>query len=233
MIIVVDERTLVQDAYTAQFRREGYATAGFGAGEFAEWIALATGAEIEALSACLVADADFERLPPACLKRLGENAGAPTLFLAERATLDRTLGWFERGAADVVRKPVHFRELLARIAVHRRRTGTAEPTHDARLRIFGDGRDPLVDGRPLPLPRRERRILEHLASIDGRRATKAQLYDAVYGLFGEAAEEAVIESHVSKLRKKLRAALGHDPIDSKRYLGYCLQARNGEVARAA
>jgi DNA-binding response OmpR family regulator len=27
---------------------------------------------------------------------------------------------------------------------------------------------------------------------------------------------------MSKLRKKLRRKLGYDPIDSKRYLGYCL-----------
>ena len=33
----------------------------------------------------------------------------------------------------------------------------------------------------------------------------------------------MVESHVSKLRKKLRAKLGYDPIESKRYLGYCLE----------
>jgi DNA-binding response OmpR family regulator len=32
----------------------------------------------------------------------------------------------------------------------------------------------------------------------------------------------VIESHVSKLRKKLRNHLGYDPIESKRYMGYRL-----------
>jgi DNA-binding response OmpR family regulator len=32
----------------------------------------------------------------------------------------------------------------------------------------------------------------------------------------------VVESHISKLRKKLRRQLGHDPINSVRYLGYRL-----------
>ena len=41
-------------------------------------------------------------------------------------------------------------------------------------------------------------------------------------MFNEDVEENVIESHISKLRKKLRNALGYDPIDSKRYLGYRL-----------
>ncbi len=32
--------------------------------------------------------------------------------------------------------------------------------------------------------------------------------------------EELVEAHVSKLRKKLRARLGKDVIESKRYLGY-------------
>ena len=56
------------------------------------------------------------------------------------------------------------------------------------------------------------------------RVTKAQIYNAIYGLFDDNVEENVVESHVSKLRKKLRARLGYDPIESKRFLGYCLTA---------
>ena len=73
-----------------------------------------------------------------------------------------------------------------------------------------------------PLPRRERRILEYLASNRGRRVTKTQVFNAIYGIFDEEVEENVVESHISKLRKKLREKLGHDPIDSKRFLGYRL-----------
>lgn len=232
MIVVVDARELVRNAYAAQFDREGYPASGFCVRDFELWVESATETEIAALNACLVADGDFEHLGADCLARIRAHLRAPLMVLADRANLASTLRWFERGAADVVRKPVHVRELLARIAVHGRRVG-APSTDNTRLRVFGDGRDPLVDGRPLALPRRERRILEHLAAIDGRRATKAQLYDAVYGLFGEAVEEVVIESHISKLRKKLRAALGHDPIDSKRYLGYCLHLPEAKATRAA
>ena len=88
--------------------------------------------------------------------------------------------------------------------------------------IFLDGRDPEVDGQPLPLPRRERRILEYLANNSGRRVTKTQVFNAIYGIFDEEVEENVVESHISKLRKKLREKIGFDPIDSKRFLGYRL-----------
>jgi hypothetical protein len=61
------------------------------------------------------------------------------------------------------------------------------------------------------LPRRERRILEYLIANRGRRVTKTQIFNAIYGIFDEDVEENVVESHISKLRKKLRKKLGVDP----------------------
>ncbi|MCC0031379.1 MAG: response regulator transcription factor, partial [Brucellaceae bacterium] len=128
---------------------------------------------------------------------------------------------------DVVRKPVHVRELLARItAIRRRAVANEDATVLGRLKIYSNGRDPEVDGEAFPLPRRERRILEFLASIGERRATKSQIFSAIYGVFESDVEENVVESHISKLRKKLREALGFDPIDSKRFLGYRLMTVN-------
>jgi DNA-binding response OmpR family regulator len=56
----------------------------------------------------------------------------------------------------------------------------------------------------------------------GCRVTKTQIFNSVYGLFSEDIDENVIESHVSKLRKRLRHRLGYDPVDSQRFLGYRL-----------
>ena len=239
MIIIVDERCLVQEAYTTQLQREGYPALGLTGEGFAAWIETSSQSERAALKACLVADNAFAKLSAKCRERLACRIEAPVMVLTDRASLDTTLAWFEAGVDDVVRKPVHFRELLARIAVHTRRaridaliSSSASSAH-VRLRVFSDGRDPLVDGRPLSLPRRERRVLEHLASIGERRATKAQLHGAVYGIYDEAVEETVIESHVSKLRKKLRAALGYDPIESKRFLGYRLVCEEPRLTAAA
>ena len=75
----------------------------------------------------------------------------------------------------------------------------------------------------------ERKALKH-DSIPGFLSAKqiAPHHTAHYGgaLKGyvsadEKIEETVIESHISKLRKKLKSLLGHDPIDSQRFLGYC------------
>jgi DNA-binding response OmpR family regulator len=96
------------------------------------------------------------------------------------------------------------------------------------LRVYFDGREAEVRGEPLPLPRRERRILECLVRNRGRRLSKTQIFNAVYGIFDENVDENVVESHISKLRKKLKHRLDYDPIDSKRYLGYCLKTQPGE-----
>ena len=43
----------------------------------------------------------------------------------------------------------------------------------------------------------------------------------------------MVESHISKLRKKLKHALGYDPIDTKRYLGYQLVGHQRIALHAA
>ena len=75
-------------------------------------------------------------------------------------------------------------------------------------------------GEVLELPRRERRILEYLVANRGKRVTKTQIFNAIYGIFDDNVDEVVVEGHISKLRKKLRLRLGRDVIDAKRYLGY-------------
>jgi len=142
----------------------------------------------------------------------------------ESQCLEQTLLLFAAGVDDVVRKPIHVREILARVGAIRRRT-ESKPDHLilGEMRVYFDGRDPEVKGQVLALPRRERRILEYLVNNRGRRVSKSQIFNSIYGIFDDNVEENVVESHISKLRKKLRYLLGYDPIDSKRYLGYRLE----------
>jgi DNA-binding response OmpR family regulator len=220
MIVIVDERELVQEGYHSLFDREGVATASFGSNAFGEWVSSAADEDLQSVRAILIGDCDKAAVSP---KRIRDRTSAPVIALSEHHSLENTLMLFESGVDDVIRKPVHIREILARISAIRRRVQKeANYTEIGDMRIFMDGRDPEIGGEPFPLPRRERRILEFLASNRGRRVTKAQVFNAIYGIFDEEVEENVVESHISKLRKKLRERLGFDPIDSKRFLGYRL-----------
>lgn len=135
--------------------------------------------------------------------------------------MSETLELFSNGVNDVVVKPFHVREILARVAaINRRAAPVPDFVEVDRVRVFLDGQDPLVDGAPLALPRRERRILEYLVLSRNLRVTKTQIFNRVYGLFNEQIHENVIESHISRLRKRLKQRLGYDPVNSQRYLGY-------------
>ena len=220
MFILIEARAQVVEVFGAQFSREGFAMKGFSPAEFREWLGGATKSELTALEGILIGETG-DRV--ALARAIRERCGAPAIALNDVASLDQTLDLFAAGVDDVVRKPVHVRELLARArAIRRRAEAKSGHASIGAMRIFFDGRDPQIAGETLALPRRERRILEFLAAHRGRRVTKSQIFHAIYGLFDEDVEESVVESHVSKLRKKLRRIIGYDPIDSKRFLGYCL-----------
>jgi DNA-binding response OmpR family regulator len=220
MIVIVDERELVKEGYYSLFDREGVASAGFGSSEFGEWVTSAADEDLKSVRAFLIGECSADIVSP---HKIRDRTRAPVIALSEQHSLENTLKLFESGVDDVIRKPVHIREILARIsAISRRAKEEANFVQIGAMRIFLDGRDPEIEGKPLPLPRRERRILEYLANNCGRRVTKTQVFNAIYGIFDDEVEENVVESHISKLRKKLREKVGFDPIDSKRFLGYRL-----------
>jgi DNA-binding response OmpR family regulator len=220
MIVVVDERELVKDGYTSLFGREGIPSTGFDPAEFSDWVNTAADGDIHAVEAFLIGQGDRMLELPRAIR---DRSQAPVIAVSDQPSLDATLALFDSGVDDVVRKPVHPREILARAAAIRRRLkAIANYTDIGQIRVFSDGRDPEIAGETFPLPRRERRILEYLVANRGRRVSKTQIFNAIYGIFDEEVEENVVESHISKLRKKLRKKLGFDPVDSKRFLGYCI-----------
>jgi len=223
MYIIVDQRSLVSGGYTSSFDREGISSAGIDPSEFRDWLEKVSESDVRAVEAFLIGDCDDRENYPRLIR---ERSHAPVLCLNERQSLDETLELFAAGVDDVLRKPVHVREILARVgAINRRNHTESEHVMIGELCVYFDGRDPEVKGEPLPLPRRERRILEYIVKNRGRRVTKSQIFNSIYGIFDENVDENVVESHISKLRKKLKHRLGYDPIDSKRYLGYCLEKR--------
>ncbi|SDA11475.1 DNA-binding response regulator, OmpR family, contains REC and winged-helix (wHTH) domain [Methylobacterium sp. UNC378MF] len=223
MYVIVDERPMVTDGYVANFSREGVTSVGLLASDFEDWLQTAPGTDLDAVQGFLLGDCEQRSDLPEMIQR---RSPAPIIAMIETRCLTETLDLFGAGIDDVVRKPVHVREILARTeAVWRRaqRASARDPAvsdRTARIRVYFDGRDPDIDGEKMALPRRERQILEFLVRNRGRRMTKEQVFNAVYGAFTSDVDESVIEGHISKLRKKLRNRLSFDPIEVRRYLGY-------------
>jgi len=220
MIVIVDERETVNGGYTSWFDREGVSATGILPTDFDNWVKTVPERDMLAVEAFLLGDCRDRHVLPRIIK--GRSTAA-VIAMNDNKSLEETLDLFAAGVDDVVRKPIHVRELLARIkAIRSRQHSEAGWTEIGEIRVFSDGRDPEVRGDVLALPRRERRILEYLFAHRGGRVTKTQIFNSVYGLFNEDIDENVVESHISKLRKRLRHRLGYDPIHSQRYLGYSL-----------
>jgi two-component system, OmpR family, flagellar system response regulator FtcR len=220
MIIIVDERIAVTQAYCSSLMREGLATTGFSHVEFADWFCSADKKDVAAIETIIIGSFPNRNVVIAEIKL---KCQVPVIAVNDQTDLESMINLFSAGADDVVRKPVHAREFVARMgAIKRRNCAETAQLTIGQLKVFFDGRDPEVNGQVLIMPRRERRILEYLATNRTRRVNRAMIFNAVYGLFEEEVEESVVESHISKLRKKLKYVLGYDPIDTRRYLGYQL-----------
>jgi DNA-binding response OmpR family regulator len=220
MIVILDEREGVGNAYVACLERVGVAAVAFDPVEFCNWLDAAGHADVQAVEACLLGHGRERQALP---QRIKSRTTAPVIAVCDGRSLAETLELFEAGVDDAVAKPIHVREILARVrAICRRNTGEKNAIEVAGIRTYFDGRDPVVGGEVLLLPRRERRILEYLVSNCNVRVTKSQIFSRVYGVFNDNIDENVIESHISRLRKKLRSRLGADPIECQRYLGYRL-----------
>ena len=118
MIVIVDERQLVKEGYYSLFDREGVAAAGFGPNEFGEWVSSAADEDLQSVRAFLIGDCQNDVVSP---RKIRERCGAPVIALSDHHSLENTLRLFESGVDDVIRKPAHIREILARITAIRRR----------------------------------------------------------------------------------------------------------------
>ena len=162
MIILVDDRTDVTAAYCASFGREGISTATFTPSDFDSWFHSTSGPDLAAIEAFILGDFDRRETLTRVIKTRTE---APAIALNDSTGLESTLKLFAAGVDDVIRKPVHAREIIARIsAIRRRSSPSVKATSVGDLRVFNDGRDPEVGGTVLALPRRERRMIEQFAN---------------------------------------------------------------------
>lgn len=157
-------------------------------------------------------------------KLRARNNDTPVLALTARGDLADRVAGLDAGADDYLAKPFAFEELLARLrALLRRPASTRSDTIRAgRLSFDVAHREASVDGTPLALPRRELLVLEALLIRMGRMVLRTSLMEAVFGLDDEIQSNA-LDTHVSRLRKKLADAEGGVTINGIRGVGYLLR----------
>lgn len=157
------------------------------------------------------------------LRKLREFSNTPVLMLtAKGEDTDRIVG-LELGADDYLPKPCNPRELSARLRAILRRTGndnsSSRQLQVGETSLNTANRNATYNAQNLQLTSAEFNLLQVLLSKAGAVVDKETLSREGLGRSLTAYDRS-IDVHVSKIRKKLASAGGHDLIVSVRGMGY-------------
>ena len=147
----------------------------------------------------------------------------PVLILSARSEVKDKVEGLDAGANDYLSKPFHLAELEARIRSLTLRQFTQQDVLLTFKALSFDtrSRTATVNGQTLALTRKETGMLEYLMVHQGRPVSQEELMEHVWVNSVDSFSNS-IRVHISALRKKLRAALGYDPIRNRIGEGYLM-----------
>ncbi|SAI69317.1 two-component response regulator [Bordetella ansorpii] len=150
--------------------------------------------------------------------------GVPIIVLSARGELADRVAGLDDGADDYLVKPFELEELLARMRAVRRRPNELAPDEVTVGGLVFDLAygEAWVGGKQLELQRREASVLTALVRRRGRTVLREMLEEAVYG-FDDSIQSNTLDSHVSRLRRKLGDAGAGVEIHTVRGVGYLLR----------
>ena len=146
------------------------------------------------------------------------------LILSARSEVADKVEGLDAGANDYLAKPFHLEELEARIRSLTLRQFTQNDVvlHCGPLSFDARSRTATAADQPLALTRKETGILEYLLLHRGRPVSQEELLEHVWDNSVDNFSNS-IRVHISALRKKLRAALGYDPVRNRIGEGYLIE----------
>lgn len=152
-----------------------------------------------------------------------EKPESKVLILSANHHLETKLSGFTLGASDYLTKPFHFAELEARIRVllNRQFIQQSNVLRLGDLALDTLNRTASVGEEKINFTAKELAILEYFMMHPGKLITQQELIDHVWNGDADPMSNS-IRVHLSAMRKKLKAALGKDPIQTKIGEGYLL-----------
>lgn len=154
----------------------------------------------------------------------------PVIILSAADAVEDRIAGLREGADDYLVKPFAIEELEARIGAVLRRPGRVLglTLTVGNVTFNAISREAHVGGVFVQLPRRELATLETLMRADGRVVTREALEEAIYALHDDHASN-VLESSVSRLRRRLESHAATIRIRVIRGVGYRIQPLDGDV----
>ncbi len=219
-VLIVDDDAHIRDVVSFTIRRAGFEVLEAADGREALDIAESDAPDLILLDILMP---ELEGID--VCRAIRRTSNVPILFLSSKdAVVDRIIG-LDAGGDDYVTKPFSPRELLARVQAMFRRIDALEPIdagaiETGPLRIDPGARLAYLDGKVLTLTGTEFGMLSTLGRHAGNTVNRETLMRGAY-LKRRVVSDRTIDSHIRRLREKLRAA-GADPIHTVHGVGYRL-----------
>ena len=162
------------------------------------------------------------------LRRLRkEDEETRVLILSARGQIRDKVRGLDAGANDYLTKPFHFEELEARVRSLTRRKFIQKDVclQCGEISFDTKARTAIAKGQSLSLTRKEARLLEYLLLHQGQVISQEEMLEHLWDNSVNSFSNS-IRVHISSLRKKLRTALGYDPIQNKIGQGYMIGGTN-------
>ncbi len=224
LILIVEDEPEIADILRRYFEREGYRTVSAGDGETGLSHHLRLKPDLVVLDVKLPRQDGFE-----VLSVLRQRGDTPVIMVTALAQDIDKLQALRSGADDYVVKPFNPLEVVARAKVVLRRAGHNRKRimRVGALLIDMDAHTAIAEvnhqRHNLDLTRTEFRLLAHMAQWPNRVFERGELVDACLPE-GDAVDRTV-DSHISKLRRKLHEAGVDNQLTGVRGVGYRLEER--------
>ena len=152
-------------------------------------------------------------------KEIRQSSHVPIIITTARVDeIDRIIG-LEIGADDYVCKPYSPRELVARVKVQLRKKTLVTSSSDATININVDYLSVSLGPKSIELTAVEFNLFKKLFEANGRIFNREQLMDTIYS-DGRIVSDRTIDSHIKKIRRKLKSLNNNELIHSIYGCGY-------------
>jgi two-component system OmpR family response regulator len=222
-VLIVDDEPSIRDLLTRHLRFEGFLTNAVANGADAVQASTTSDPDIILLDVMLPDMSGFSVTKK--IRSMGVTA--PVLFLTARDDTEDKITGLTVGGDDYVTKPFSLAEIVARMQAILRRTKVAEH-EDAILevgevKINNDAHEVYANGQLVDLSPTEYNLLHFLMSNPNQVLKKEQILNHVWEYdFG--GNNAIVESYISYLRRKLHAHTTEEVIHTKRGVGYMFRS---------